>query len=164
MRVAGIQRDSITNGIGVRDVIFLQGCPHGCDGCHNRETWNLLGGTEYETIFDQMKLADTLEDSSNHITISGGEPLIQWDELKFVLYYIKVFQQKNFWVYTGYTYEQIPPEMFREMVTAGVQVLVDGKFEMYNRDPELRFRGSSNQRLIDVPKTYETGEIVLWEG
>lgn len=159
MRIAGIQRDSITNGIGVRDVLFLQGCGHRCDGCHNPETWNFLTGTEY-TI---SELAYQFRTSPNHITISGGEPLIQWADLYMFMDYVNVTQDKRFWLYTGYTYEQIPEDMFCQMVGL-VDVLVDGKFEIDKHDPDLRFRGSSNQRLIDVTKTYEAGEIVLWEG
>lgn len=160
LKVAGIQRDSITNGIGIRDVLFLQGCPHQCKGCHNPSTWDFHGGTEYSI----KRLIDVFSDSDNDITISGGEPLHQFeDDLWFFMRDINEKQGKRFWLYTGYKYEQIPTFMLA-MLSEYVDVLVDGRYIESKRDFNLRFRGSSNQRLIDLPKSIEQNKIVLWEG
>jgi anaerobic ribonucleoside-triphosphate reductase activating protein len=159
MRVAGVIKNSVVNGIGVRDVLFLQGCPHHCKGCHNPQTWDFMDG---EDKFISELLA-WFEDSQNDITISGGEPLMQFSELMYFMNLVNVFDNKRFWLYTGYTYERIPKEWLEELADY-VDVLVDGRFEVDKKDLTLQFRGSSNQRLIDLPKSVAKGEIVLWEG
>ena len=142
MRIAGILTDSIVDGDGVRDVIFLQGCKRACKGCHNPNTWDLCGGEEVplETIVDRLR------GTSNCITISGGEPLLQYDELLELLYLLK---QQDVWLYTGYTFEDIP-NYIKLGLLPFVQVIVDGAFEEDKKNSELRFRGSTNQRLIDL--------------
>jgi anaerobic ribonucleoside-triphosphate reductase activating protein len=156
MRIAGIQRDSITNGIGVRDVIFLQGCSHRCKGCHNPGTWDYNGG-EHRFVGD---LALELSDSSNNVTISGGEPLDQFANLVALCRLLKK-QGKSIWVYTGHTVD--PTKAIYKTLAEFVDVIVDGRFVLELKDSELLFRGSSNQRLIDLPKSTKTNEIVLWE-
>lgn len=157
MRVAGIQRDSITNGIGVRDVIFTQGCCHHCIGCHNPQTWDSHGG-EHRFAGDIVK---ELSNSSNDITISGGEPLLQYKALITLLEVIRRNTTKRVWLYTGCTVSPTTPTWKR--LARYVDVVVDGKFVKELADKNLRFRGSSNQRLIDLPKSVKANEIVLWE-
>lgn len=159
MRVAGIVRDSVVDGTGVRDVIFVQGCPHKCLGCHNPDTWNAEGG-EYMAIND---IAKAIADSSNNVTISGGEPMKQFIHVRRLVNYLRSFQGKTAWLYTGYRFEDYMWEVWADLCKAGVTVVVDGRFEQDKKDSNLRFRGSSNQRIIDLVQTMKRGEIVLWD-
>ena len=158
MRIAGIVRDSIVDGVGIRDVIFTQGCPHRCEGCHNQVTWAYDTGFE-KSAYDIHK---SLKNSTNNITISGGEPILQWADVMFLA---KLFRTdgKTIWLYTGYEYETLSKEVWKMFADSGVEVVVDGRFEIDKRDPNLLFRGSSNQRLIDLPKTIEANRIIEWE-
>lgn len=158
MRIAGIVRDSITDGVGIRDVIFLQGCMHHCEGCHNPHTWNIEQGDE----ISGDELIELLDNSNNDITISGGEPLLQLEELMSFIAEMNALKGKKFWLYTGFTFEEIPFFIW-EMLSKFVDVVVDGKFVKDLADTSLKFRGSSNQRLIDLPKTVIEQKIILWE-
>ena len=159
MRVAGLIKNSVVNGIGIRDTLFLQGCKHRCEGCHNPKTWKLDGGT-VRSIDSLMK---EFEDSTNDITISGGEPILQFHEdLYHFMKRVHREQGKRFWLYTGYRYEELP-NFVLIMLSEFTDVLVDGKFELDKRDLTLQFRGSSNQRLIDLPKSVKEEKIILWE-
>lgn len=158
MRIAGIIKNSVVDGIGIRDVLFLQGCTHHCEGCHNPETWNTNGGDEYKIV----DLSRLFSESTNDITISGGEPMLQFRDVINFMYLVKHTQHKRFWLYTGFKYEELPPHMLVEL-SEYVDVLVDGRFEIDKKDPALRFRGSSNQRLIDLPKSVKANRVILWE-
>lgn len=155
MRIAGIVRDSIVDGEGIRDVVFLQGCKHACKGCHNQGAWDIRGGTEVSL----QSILERLRGSSNAVTLSGGEPLLQFDELVEFLYLLK---RNDCWLYTGYTFEDIPISTW-QLLSQWVEVVVDGKFELDKKDSNLLFKGSSNQRIIDLPKSVERNEVVLWE-
>lgn len=158
MRIAGMIKNSVVNGIGVRDVIFFQGCEHRCKGCHNPHTWNKDGGEE-RTIDDVLA---ELSESNNNVTISGGEPLLQFDSLVRLL--MKLHSQgKTVWLYTGYTFEELPYYV-KWMLSHYVEVLIDGRFEEDKKDLSLAFRGSLNQRLINLPKSVELCKLVEWEG
>lgn len=157
MRVAGIVRDSIVDGPGIRDVIFMQGCPHHCSNCHNQDTWDMNGGE----VRLSGSLLRELSDSPNDITISGGEPLSQWNALLRLLQLIDAQTDKRVWLYTGYTVDL--NQKFYKVLARYVDVIVDGKFVEELKDPDLLFRGSSNQRLVDIKASVECGEIVEWE-
>lgn len=159
MKVAGILQSSIVDGEGIRDVLFLQGCKHQCKGCHNWRTWDIEGGMEYsvDELEDNFKLGE------HDITISGGEPLLQFQDGLY--HFMKRMHReygKRFWLYTGYRYEEIP-NFVLIMLSEFTDVLVDGRFELDKKDPNLQFRGSSNQRLIDLPKSVKEEKVVLWE-
>lgn len=156
MRIAGIIRDSLVNGDGIRDVIFFQGCGHHCKGCQNPQTWDYDGG---EHMF-LATLVRELSESSNNVTISGGEPLDQAESLIKLVKELKK-QGKNIWLYTGNTVN--PTKRLYYVLSRYVDVVVDGKFVEELKDPNLLFRGSSNQRIIDLPKSVEEKKIVLWE-
>lgn len=140
MRIAGVKSCSCVDGIGVRYVIFLQGCPHHCHKCHNPETWDFDGG--YEITVEELA-----EDISKHrlidgITLSGGEPFNQQEECVKLLKLLP--DDTNVWIYTGYLYGQIKNTELAGMA----DVIVDGKFE-YDKKCESLYFGSANQRIIE---------------
>jgi anaerobic ribonucleoside-triphosphate reductase activating protein len=145
----------------LRLVIFLQGCPHKCEGCHNPETHPIDGGNEMsETSIINIIHKNPL---LSGITISGGEPFLQSTELKSLLHDYKFFSFDPFgiWVYTGFTWEQIlETESYRDLLPY-VDVIVDGLFDRSLKTSE-RWKGSSNQRIIDVKKSLDSGNIILW--
>ena len=159
MRIAGIINNSVVNGPGIRDVIFVQGCQHHCPRCHNPETWNKEGGLNF-TVTELLRL---LEDSNNDVTISGGEPLDQYHDVLKLVRCLNTIQHKKIWLYTGYTYEEIPRSWLTQLQSCGVEVIVDGEYIEHLKDLRLQFRGSSNQRLIDLTKSVTNGKVVLWE-
>lgn len=144
MRIAGIIPSSLVNGEGVRYVIFLQGCKHHCEGCHNPETWNLYGGIE-KSVGELAKYISRREKVLDGVTLSGGEPFLQQDECVKLLKLIP--KKMNVWVYTGYKYEDIKDTELARMA----DVIVDGKFEK-DKLVEGEFYGSSNQRIIKIEK------------
>lgn len=157
MRIAGIVRDSIVNGEGIRDVVFFQGCGKHCIGCHNPQTWDYNGG-QFKFIGE---IVNELSNSSNDVTISGGEPLDQFDSLIHLCSQLRR-EGKRIWVYTGNVVD--PTKDIYKALAEYVDVIVDGRFVIERKDSDLLFRGSSNQRIIDLPKSVKKGQIVLWEG
>lgn len=159
---ADLQSDSIVDGPGLRTVLWTQGCPHHCKGCQNPQTWSTKGGG-LVPISEVFKAIDELENQTG-FTFSGGDPMFQVEACNIIADYVKK-KKMNIWVYTGYTYEEIL-ELAKKNHTyidflEKIDVLVDGRFELDKRNLSLLFRGSSNQRLIDVPKTLKSGEITL---
>ncbi len=162
LKIAGIVPESITDGEGIRYVLFVQGCPHHCPGCHNPETHDFSGGTyeDTENIFKEFKKNPLL----SGITFSGGEPFCQPGPLADLGERI-VEIGKNVTVYSGYTFEQLL-EMSREngdilRLLNIADVLIDGRFIMSERSLLTRFRGSRNQRMIDLKKTMkDSGKTV----
>ena len=159
IRIAGTVNDSIVDGPGFRFTVFAQGCAHGCEGCHNPETHDVSGGREINTqeIIDAMA-ANPLLDG---LTLSGGEPFLQ-PEPCTALARAAHGLSLNVWVYTGYTFEDLcsmGDAKISELL-ANCDVLVDGKFQLPQRTLELRFRGSRNQRLIDVKASLSAGHAV----
>ncbi len=155
---SSIQSDSIVDGEGVRTVIWTQGCSHNCKGCHNPSTHDFNGGflTTTEEINKELK---TLE-GQDGITFSGGDPLFQVEACTEIAKYAKSMGL-DVWCYTGFTYEQlITKEKNREFLKY-VDVLVDGKFILEKRSLNIDFRGSRNQRIIDVPASLKENKVVL---
>lgn len=160
LRVAGIEIDSICDGPGIRLVVFAQGCPHNCKGCHNPQTHEFNGGElmPIEKIMELIK-EDPLLDG---VTFSGGEPFCQPEAFAHLAREIKRFNQKlTIMAYTGYTYEQLLMMSDAQEMLEYIDILVDGPFELEKRDISLRFKGSSNQRIINVQQSKKTGEIIL---
>lgn len=161
LRIAGINPESIVDGPGIRWTVFTQGCPHECPGCHNPGTWSMSGGREVSV----QELLTSIRNNPllDGITLSGGEPLVQAEACLNLC--LKVKQMGlSVWLYTGYTFEWIMSDgsEAQRMLVAQADVLVDGRFILEERSLELFFRGSKNQRLIDIPKTMSDGTIVLW--
>ena len=163
LNVAGVVPESITDGEGIRYVLFVQGCPHHCPGCHNPETHSFEGGTEtdIEDIYREFKKNPLL----SGITFSGGEPFCQPGPLAD-LGEIVVGGGKNVTVFSGYTIEQLlemgkeNPDIMRLLNIA--DVLIDGRFVLAEKSLTLRFRGSRNQRMIDLKKTLKDGGKTIY--
>ena len=161
---ADLQSDSIVDGPGLRTVIWTQGCGHHCKGCQNPQTWDFDGGglVPIDAVLDAI---DELECQSG-ITFSGGDPMYQPEACTKIAKYCKK-KGYNIWVYTGFTYEQLlkmskTKPIYKEFLST-IDVLVDGRFVMAERDLSILFRGSRNQRLIDVPKSLSSNEIILFD-
>jgi anaerobic ribonucleoside-triphosphate reductase activating protein len=155
MRVMNILHDSIVDGRGLRTVIFFAGCPHHCTGCHNPQSWERNNGVEMtmEEIFQEV-MANELSD----ITFSGGEPFLQSKEIMPLAQRLK-HEGKNIWCYTGYLYEELINHTQHRSLLKHIDILVDGRFDISKRDLSLLYRGSSNQRIIDVSKSLECGVL-----
>ncbi len=157
LRINGIVNDSIVDGEGIRLTIFTQGCPHHCPKCHNPQTHDFKGGyyIDIKEIIMMMKENPLLDG----ITLSGGEPMEQADTCAILAEEAKKIGL-NVWVYTGYCWEELQKDFYKKLLSF-TDVLVDGAFIEELRSLELRFRGSSNQRMIDVQKSFQQNCIVL---
>ena len=160
IRVAGIVPESIVDGPGIRYTLFVQGCPHGCPGCHNPQTHPFEGGTLYTP---QQLLEQVQEDPLiSGVTLSGGEPLCQAQAL---LPFAQGLRQlrKNILCYSGYTFEALWQEADpqRLALLELCDLLIDGPFLQEEKSLELLFRGSRNQRILDVPASLAAGKAVL---
>lgn len=171
MRIAGIEYDDIANGAGIGVAVFVQGCAHHCKGCHNPKTWDFTGGKEFkESDLDDVVNYFEQNPFATRLTITGGDPLHDVN-LTEVFEFILRFKQKlpniAIWIYSGYTWEQVLEQYAtgiqrRALVISVCDVFVDGEFDIKKRDVTLQFRGSSNQRVIDVRKTVVANKIILW--
>lgn len=166
MNIAGFYDESISNGAGGhRAVLFVSGCPHHCPGCHNAEAQNYNYGEDF-----QNRREEILERIKNNciikgITISGGEPLCKEnipEVVEFIKDVKKVRPNFNVWCYTGYTFEQLKErkEETTNEALKEIDVLVDGRFIQEKKNPNLKFRGSENQRIVDVKKSIASSEVI----
>ena len=163
IRIAGVVKESIVDGPGIRYVVFTQGCPHKCPGCHNPQTHSYEGGklVKISKIAEDIKKNPLLKG----VTISGGEPFVQ---AKAVLKMISMLSDKKFsiMVYTGYKYEDLIKNANEENgyleLLKSVDILIDGRFEIDKKSEFVPFRGSTNQRAIDVKESLIKNEIVLY--
>ena len=162
MRIANTVSDSIVDGPGLRFTVFTQGCPHRCPGCHNPGTHDPAGGREVSVA----ELAAELSGNplTDGLTLSGGEPFCQAEALAELARLVHG-AGKDVACYTGWTYEQLleKDDPAVNALLAQVDLLIDGPFVLEQRNLELRFRGSENQRLIDMRKTRDQGQVVLVE-
>ena len=163
LRLFGTVKESITDGPGLRYAIFTQGCPHYCEGCHNPESLSFTDGylVEEEDILKEI-LENPLLDG---ITLSGGEPFMQPLELTYIA---KEAKKKGLSVMTfsGYTFEELldlakERKGYTELLSC-IDILIDGRFEIDKKSMDLRFRGSTNQRAIDVQESLHKGQVVLY--
>lgn len=154
LRVLDIIEETMVDGVGLRTSIYFAGCSHECEGCHNPESWDFNGGKEYtvDELLDIIK-SDPFAD----VTFSGGDPFFQVGGATELAMRIKEETNKTLWVYTGYTIEKIIQTRYLSRMLPYIDVLVDGPFVKELRNTELPFRGSENQRIIDVQK-YLKGE------
>ena len=165
MNLSKVKYNCISNGIGIRTAVFVTGCSHGCKGCFNQSIANKNTG---EPFTDDVKTAilQSLEPSYIHgLSLLGGEPMMSYNapELAKLCREVReLYPTKNIWVYSGFTYEQIIADPIKLELLKECDVLVDGKFVQDLYSPLLRFRGSSNQRIIDIKKTLESGNVTLF--
>lgn len=152
MKILSITSPDVNNGTGFRVTLWVAGCSHHCKGCHNPETWDYNQGRPLREV--RKDLYKQLDKSYiKGLTLSGGDPLAQSKKSLFELYLLlrrikKKFPDKDIWIYSGYTYEEILQDKFKKLVLSQCDVLVDGPYRYALRDTSLPFRGSSNQRII----------------
>ena len=162
VRLAGIAYESLVNGPGMRRVFFVQGCKHKCKGCFNPETHSFEDGE----IMDMDKLIKDVLDNPilKGVTFSGGDPI---EQAHSFAYMAKAFKNSNLniWCYTGYTFEKLLEVMKVDTAISellnNIDVLVDGRFEINNKEEGLRFRGSTNQRIINVKESLNQNKVVI---
>lgn len=164
MNFVKIETCSIENGTGFRVVLWCSGCSHHCKGCHNPETWDKSCGRPF-TEKEKQTLYELLsKEYIRGITFSGGDPLFKanLDDVYALLQDLRRdFPNKDIWLYTGYTFEELQRDTDRKKFLPLIDVLIDGRFILEQRDITLAFRGSPNQRIIDVPATLKENKIIL---
>lgn len=156
---ADLQEDSIVDGNGIRTVIWTQGCSHNCPSCHNPSTHSFDGGE----LVDVEDVIERIENLSNQdgITFSGGDPMFQAKACSIIAKKIHELGM-NVWAYTGFTFEELLDKGNKEILNflSNIDVLIDGKFELSKKSLDIKFRGSTNQRVIDVPSSLELHKVV----
>jgi anaerobic ribonucleoside-triphosphate reductase activating protein len=161
VRIAGLVNESVSDGPGLRIAVFFQGCKHHCPGCHNPQTWNFEGGEEVEFPELLSRIADT--PLIRGVTLTGGDPFYQPQP---ALELAREFHLhgKDVWAYTGFLWEELKdlPDPFVQGLVRECDVVVDGPFIQPLAIPGLKYRGSSNQRLILVSETLRTGVVTEW--
>lgn len=156
--ILDIVEDTTVDGPGFRTTVYSAGCPNCCPGCHNPQSWDIANGHEVD-VEDILKviLADPFAD----VTFSGGDPMFQPAGFAALAKAVKERSGKNIWCYTGYLFEDLLQNAQQKELLEYVDVLVDGRFVEVLKDESLRFRGSSNQRIIDVQASLLHGKTVL---
>lgn len=175
MYYGALKKNDIADGPGVRVTLFVSGCTHHCEGCFQPETWNFTYGKVYTDVVTDEIIEAMKPTYVAGFTVLGGEPFEPENQKELIglLRRIKeTYPTKNIWCYSGYLYDELSGkiegtcrarcEVTDEMLSM-IDVLVDGEFELDKRNLMLKFRGSENQRLIDMNKTREQGEVILWE-
>ncbi|MFV0499930.1 MAG: anaerobic ribonucleoside-triphosphate reductase activating protein [Bacilli bacterium] len=158
MKYLKILNETISDGVGLRLSIYLSGCSHHCPYCHNESSWNENNGYDLDDgVIENIVTTYQNNPMLSGITFTGGDPLFNFKEFTYLIKKIKLALNCNIWVYTGYTYEQIKNEEFIYYI----DVLVDGKFEIKSRCLSLYFRGSKNQRIIDVKSSLIKSSIKI---
>ncbi len=161
IRIAGAIQESIVDGPGIRYVIFTQGCPFHCKGCHNPQAQSMSGGMDVRLdILYKEIISDPLVKG---VTFSGGEPFIQTSPLIILS---KILKEKGYsiWSYSGFVYEKLLSDPIYLKLLKEIDVLVDGPFILAKKSLELDFRGSSNQRIIDVKESLKQNKVILMPG
>lgn len=163
LRLAGIVKESIVDGPGIRFAVFCQGCPHDCPQCHNPATHDFAGGTEVSVtrIIEAIKANPLIQG----VTFSGGEPFCQAEAFLSLAEEICMLDNLDIVIFSGYTYEELremgdKQPAIRELLSR-CDLLVDGRFVQEQKDLSLKFRGSRNQRIIDIKASEKKGEVVL---
>lgn len=172
MNYANIKKRDIANGTGVRVTLFVSGCTHHCKGCFQPETWDFAYGRPFTQETEDELLEALSPTFINGLTLLGGEPFEPENQralLPFLRRVRSAYPDKTIWAFSGYTWEELTGQSRARCEATGallslVDVLVDGEFVEALRDISLRFRGSSNQRLLDVPASLAAGRPIPWEG
>lgn len=162
MRYHNITTDDMLNGDGLRTVLWVAGCSHHCEGCHNPITWDINGGVPFDDEAERELFEKLAPDYISGLTLSGGDPLHMANReecTRLCRKFRELFPKKNIWVYTGYLFEEVQNLEIMQFV----DVLVDGEFVKEQCDPLLHWKGSANQRVIDVKETLSLGNVVLFD-
>lgn len=163
MNISGINFESIVDGEGVRVVIYVSGCKHNCKGCHNPETHSFDAGQPFTESLQKSIIKYLLKTPFiSGITLSGGDPMYSAESMLSFIREIKKNIATSIWLYSGFTFEEIQTDKTMAALLKEVDVLVDGEFILEQRDPTLRFKGSQNQRIIDVQQSLKNNKIILW--
>ncbi len=160
MRYHNITKDDMLNGDGLRTVLWLSGCSHCCKDCHNPVTWDANGGLPFDATAREELFGELAKDYISGVTLSGGDPLYYANRSGVLALLEEIcgrFPQKNVWMYTGFVWETVCDLRIMDYV----DVLVDGEFVAELQDPQLYWRGSSNQRVIDVKESKALGRVKL---
>ena len=176
-----IDKEDVCNGEGLRVVLWLSGCSHKCRGCQNPQTWDVNSGISFDEAAKEELFRELDKDYISGLTLTGGDPLFEEnldDVLDLVNEFRLSFPQKTIWLYTGYEWEHIfDPRWYyhpqtqeklsigrwrRQQIVSQCDVLVDGRYIDSQRDITLKWRGSKNQNVIDIQKSLQKGEVVLW--
>ena len=166
MNYAEIKNYDIANGPGVRVSLFVSGCRHHCKECFNPETWDFNYGKLFDESVEDMIFSQLANPYIEGLTLLGGDPF-EPENSKVLNRFVKKsrqrFPEKSIWCYTGYLYEELlKADTDRVELLSNLDVLVDGEFVLELKSLMLKFRGSSNQRLIDIPASLSSREVVLW--
>lgn len=170
MNYANIKTCDIANGVGVRTTLFVSGCTHHCKGCFNSQAWDFEYGEPFTPTTEDLLLSELEPSYVAGLTLLGGEPFEPENQRALLPFIHRVrgrFPNKSIWAFSGFTWEELTGESrarceVTDQLLALLDVLVDGKFVEAEKDISLRFRGSANQRIIDVPATLKEGEVTLW--
>ena len=160
MRYHNITKDDMLNGDGLRAVLWVAGCTHKCKNCHNPVTWDINGGIEFDEAAERELFEAIDKPYISGVTFSGGDPLHPQNRAEVARLMKKIKEklpQKTIWLYTGFLWDEIKDEDYIKLA----DVVVDGEFVEELKDEKLFWKGSSNQRVIDVKKTLESGDVVL---
>ena len=167
MNYHNITKDDMLNGSGLRVCLWLSGCNHHCKGCQNPETWSLKSGIDFNMEAEEELFEILGQDYISGITFTGGDPFHEANLSEVNRLVTKVRtnygKKKNIWIYTGYRYEDVLDDHDKIEILKKIDVLVDDKFVMKLADVSYPYAGSINQRVIDVPKSLEKGDVVLWK-
>jgi anaerobic ribonucleoside-triphosphate reductase activating protein len=175
MHYGNIKKLDIANGEGLRTTLFVSGCTNRCPGCFQPETWSFEYGEEFNEETERVLLDSLAEPYVRGLTLLGGEPMEPANQralLPFIRHFKELYHDKTLWIYTGNTYEELTAgvgnhpkciEVTEELLSY-CDVLVDGRFEQDRARLGLRFRGSDNQRIIDMNETRRNGKITIWSG
>lgn len=161
MNISGYCAESITEGEGFRGVVYISGCRHKCKGCFNKETWDFKHGEPFTIELQEEVIEDIRRNPLvDGLTLCGGDPFFSAAEVsKFVRRFRSVCPEKTVWAYTGFRYEEILQNPVMFSLLALCDVIVDGRFIIKEKDMTLKFRGSRNQRIIDVQESLKTGKV-----
>ena len=165
-KIADYKAFNFVDGEGVRNSLYVSGCLFACEGCFNKAVQNFNYGTPFtESLMNQI-IKDLSHDYGQGLTLLGGEPFLNTDVCLSVVKRVRETfgSAKDIWSWSGYTFEELLSETPDKLeLLHSIDILVDGRFELAKRNLNLQFRGSSNQRIIDVPKSLAAGKAVIWE-
>lgn len=165
-RICDIKENDAINGEGIMVSVWFQGCPHHCDSCFNKETWDFNGGKEL-TLKDVIRIKELINKDGikRNLSILGGEPLCDTnfnDAMSLCDYIKRKYPDITIYAWTGYTWEYLIENRKHDLLSC-IDVLIDGKFELDKKDLNLKLKGSSNQRVINVKESLEKNEVILYE-